>query len=275
MKKLVFLLTLGLLLQGLAYPQAKINFSLANPHLEGAYWAIDLRCQILTATPWRVGSSNMRVDFVTFPSGSATVKPDSSASGANPNIHQNSNYGTMTTTSITGGTAISLNVVRLGNCYRFTTGGPYVIGRIRFNRVNPAGCIRLTIRTNSVVQDSITQWLNPADWTTTVDTTCIRLDSLTGMDPSASLPTKYELYQNYPNPFNPSTTIKYDIPKPGIVNITVFDILGKEIDKLVNGYQVPGRYEIRWDATGYSSGSYFIKIEAGDFTAIRKMVFMK
>ncbi|MBN8586045.1 MAG: T9SS type A sorting domain-containing protein [Ignavibacteria bacterium] len=96
-------------------------------------------------------------------------------------------------------------------------------------------------------------------------------------------PDKYSLSQNYPNPFNPVTNIKFDIPKSGFVKITVYDLLGREITTLVNEQMKPGSYNVDWDASNYSSGVYFYKIEAGDpstgsgrsFVVSRKMVLIK
>ncbi|HEY5122801.1 MAG TPA: T9SS type A sorting domain-containing protein [Ignavibacteria bacterium] len=80
---------------------------------------------------------------------------------------------------------------------------------------------------------------------------------------------------NYPNPFNPITKIRYDLPKNGYVKLVVFDALGREIETLVNEKQSPGTYEVTFDASQYSSGVYFYKIEAGDFNAMKRMVLIK
>ena len=89
------------------------------------------------------------------------------------------------------------------------------------------------------------------------------------------VPTEYSLSQNYPNPFNPTTNIKYQITKNNNVKLTVFDILGKEVEVLVNEKQTPGAYSINWNADKYSSGVYFYKIESGSFTSVKKMILLK
>jgi len=89
------------------------------------------------------------------------------------------------------------------------------------------------------------------------------------------LPTNYYLAQNYPNPFNPSTKITYSIPQSSKVVIKVFDLLGNEIETLVNEEKTTGTYEITWYATGLPSGVYFYRIQAGDFIQTKKMVLMK
>ena len=88
-------------------------------------------------------------------------------------------------------------------------------------------------------------------------------------------PTQFELTQNYPNPFNPSTVINYSIPVNGMVSLKVFNVLGQEVATLVNEMQTVGNYKATFNATSLSSGVYFYKIEAGNFTSVKKMMFLK
>jgi len=90
-----------------------------------------------------------------------------------------------------------------------------------------------------------------------------------------NLPNKFELSQNYPNPFNPSTQINYSIPKEGFVKITVFDILGREIQTLVNEVKKPGFYAVDFKASNLSSGFYLYKLESGNFVETKKMMLLK
>ena len=92
---------------------------------------------------------------------------------------------------------------------------------------------------------------------------------------SVETPENFSLSQNYPNPFNPVTNIKFDIPKSGFVKITVFDLLGREITKLVNEQMQPGSYNVDWDASNYPSGVYFYKLETEGFIESKKMVLVK
>jgi hypothetical protein len=92
---------------------------------------------------------------------------------------------------------------------------------------------------------------------------------------STEIPSAYSLSQNYPNPFNPATNIKFAIPKNEFVKITVFDMLGKEIETLVNEQLQPGTYETNWNASNYPSGVYFYKLSAGDFSETKKMLLLK
>ncbi|HKB87379.1 MAG TPA: T9SS type A sorting domain-containing protein [Ignavibacteriaceae bacterium] len=85
----------------------------------------------------------------------------------------------------------------------------------------------------------------------------------------------YHLAQNYPNPFNPTTMISYSIPNDGNVSLKIYDVLGKEIKTLVNGYQQAGIHSINFAASGLSSGIYFYKMEAGSFSTIKKMLLLR
>ena len=90
-----------------------------------------------------------------------------------------------------------------------------------------------------------------------------------------SVPVSYFLAQNYPNPFNPTTKISYAIPKKSFVTIKIFDVLGKEVFQLVNQEKSAGKYEAGFDASAFSTGVYFYKIQAGDFVETKKMILLK
>ncbi|RPI12778.1 MAG: T9SS C-terminal target domain-containing protein [Ignavibacteriae bacterium] len=89
------------------------------------------------------------------------------------------------------------------------------------------------------------------------------------------IPKEYALSQNYPNPFNPLTKINYALPQGVKVSIKVYDILGRLVKELVNEYKDAGNYTITFDGTNYASGVYFYRIEAGTFSAVKKMVIVK
>lgn len=89
------------------------------------------------------------------------------------------------------------------------------------------------------------------------------------------LPYKYELLQNYPNPFNPSTKIKYSIPQLSNVVIIAFDILGNEIETLINEEKQVGTYEVTWYAENLPSGVYFYQLKAGSYIETKKVVLLK
>jgi len=92
---------------------------------------------------------------------------------------------------------------------------------------------------------------------------------------STEVPDKYSLHQNYPNPFNPSTKIKFDIAKSGFASLVIFDITGKEIAKLVNQNLNSGTYEFNFNAAALPSGIYFYKLEAENFSSVKKMSLIK
>jgi subtilisin-like proprotein convertase family protein len=91
------------------------------------------------------------------------------------------------------------------------------------------------------------------------------------------LPDEYYLSQNYPNPFNPSTKIRYSIPSGANVELKVFDILGRETAVLVKGYKTAGNYEVEFSTIGkaISSGIYFYKLTAGNFSSVKKLIILK
>ena len=91
----------------------------------------------------------------------------------------------------------------------------------------------------------------------------------------SDIPVVFSLKQNYPNPFNPTTNIQYDLPSDNFVSIKIFDITGREITTLVNEFKTAGRYSVGFNGTNLSSGIYYYKIEAGNFSQVRKMLLIK
>ncbi len=88
-------------------------------------------------------------------------------------------------------------------------------------------------------------------------------------------PLTFSLRQNYPNPFNPSTSIRYGIAKLSYVNLSVYNILGKKIKTLINGEQPAGNYSVDFNASNLSSGIYFYKLTAGNYSSMKKMILLK
>ncbi|MBL7129162.1 MAG: T9SS type A sorting domain-containing protein [Ignavibacteria bacterium] len=104
----------------------------------------------------------------------------------------------------------------------------------------------------------------------------VRVGSVTSLGPVlTTLPVTYSLEQNYPNPFNPSTVIKFAIPEKEFVKLSVFDVLGKEIDVLVRSEIDAGTYEYEFNMNDLPSGVYFYTLSAGYFKATKKMVLLK
>jgi hypothetical protein len=107
----------------------------------------------------------------------------------------------------------------------------------------------------------------------------LSVDMATALE-SISLPTSYVLEQNYPNPFNPETTIRYSIPEAGNVRLIIYSLKGKIVKELTNGFKEVGFHRVTWDGKNdsresVSSGIYIYRMDSGNFSKIRKMVFLK
>ena len=94
------------------------------------------------------------------------------------------------------------------------------------------------------------------------------------------IPKKFALHQNYPNPFNPITTLRYDLPEGALVNVTIYDMMGRVVKTMVNSQQNAGFKSVRWNATNdkgfqVSAGLYLYTIQAGEFRKTKKMVLLK
>ena len=98
---------------------------------------------------------------------------------------------------------------------------------------------------------------------------------IVGIEDGPIVSKQFSLSQNYPNPFNASTTIQYDLVKDSPVNIGIYDILGQRVVTLVNQKQPAGHHQVIWNATDVSSGIYFYKLSAGDYSETKKMVLLK
>ena len=99
-------------------------------------------------------------------------------------------------------------------------------------------------------------------------------------EPEPFAPEQFSLHQNYPNPFNPVTTLRYDLPENNLVNITIYDMMGRKVKTLINKTQNAGYRSIIWDATNdygkpVSAGIYLYQIQAGEYISTKKMVLLK
>jgi photosystem II stability/assembly factor-like uncharacterized protein len=100
-------------------------------------------------------------------------------------------------------------------------------------------------------------------------------DMITDVEELNSPPSQYLLFQNYPNPFNPSTKISWQSPLSGWQTLKVYDVLGNEVDVLVNEYKDAGIYDIEFNSSELTSGVYFYQLKAGDYVNTKKMILMK
>jgi photosystem II stability/assembly factor-like uncharacterized protein len=99
--------------------------------------------------------------------------------------------------------------------------------------------------------------------------------TLTAINDMKPVVQRFSLEQNYPNPFNPSTSIKYNIAKPGLVKIDVYNTLGQRVKELVNEVKESGSYNISFNSSSISSGIYFYNIETPQFSQVKKMIILK
>jgi hypothetical protein len=90
-----------------------------------------------------------------------------------------------------------------------------------------------------------------------------------------SQPKAYGISDAYPNPFNPVTSFEYTMPEDGMVRVAIYDINGRMVSELVNGYQSAGSYPVVWDAQELSSGVYMVNMTAGNYSTIQKVMLIK
>ncbi len=103
----------------------------------------------------------------------------------------------------------------------------------------------------------------------------VSVNVVTGIASRNAAPAQFALLQNHPNPFNPSTTIRFDLAADRDVALRVYNALGQVVAVLVAGRRAAGSYSVSWDASGYASGVYFYRLEAGNFVATKKLVVLK
>jgi hypothetical protein len=273
MKKIISIIVFIFLIAA-SLPAQKVNFSLNNARIDGDKFLIDVYANVYMSQIWNVGPTCIRIRYwTTDPANGITLVSEDPVTNANINLSNNSSYYDMTSTSIMGDTAVSLNIQQLltGSSFPLSSGA-YWFGTLKFNYLSPNCCINMAFLTNSAVFNGIgTPMANPADWTYTDPPPCI-----VGVENNIKeVPTTYTLSQNYPNPFNPSTSIKYSMPKAGFVSLKVYDILGREVASLVNQHKSAGTYIVDFNASTLTSGMYFYKLETNDFVAVKKMVLVK
>ena len=167
-----------------------------------------------------------------------------------------------------------VNYYENGNVSNFTisdVNGNYNISNLLPGSYNVASdkIEYLPVRRKLVNVDFANSIINNVDFTLTPQ-------SVTSTEETpATVVTKYTLMQNYPNPFNPVTNISFALPEKANVKLTVYNILGKEIATLINGNLSAGEHTVSFDASNLSSGVYFYRIQAGNFTSTRKMTYLR
>jgi hypothetical protein len=274
MKKIISLIVLIFLIAA-SLPAQKVNFTLNNERIEVDKFVIDVYANVLTGQSWNVGPTNIRIRYWTVdPANGMSFIPESQVPNAYVSLSNNANYYTMTSTSILSDTALSLNIQLLmtGSAYTLQQGA-YWLGTLKFNLTNPNCCIMMAFMPGSSVFSGLwTPMTYMTDWTFTDPPPCLTSAITQKIE---EVPSDYKLSQNYPNPFNPTTSIKFAIPKSGFVTLKVYDILGRQITELVNQFKSTGTYIVDFDASAFTSGMYFYKLEVNDFVAVKKMVLVK
>jgi hypothetical protein len=179
---------------------------------------------------------------------------------------------------------------RNSTTHYFAFGVPGVQDSLHYVKLNPAGTYTEYVRMNS--QNFITVSYGPKPGFRFVNgDSCYVVYSeygpinvwsaagcsgpVIGIGNNVQTVSEYSLSQNYPNPFNPTTAIHYGISKNGLVKLTVYDILGKEVATLVNEVKTAGNYIVDFNASSLPSGVYFYKLVSGDYTGLKKMILIK
>ncbi len=163
--------------------------------------------------------------------------------------------------------------------------GPLTFDSLKFKFLDSSRTLILVAKTSSSASATQTVNLGITDtnqviayYTTRPFSTNFPFGTITSAENNNEQNLTYSLSQNYPNPFNPATIIEYSLAKPGFVQIKVYNVLGKEIATLVKGLKSEGEYRVEFDVNFYknlSSGIYYYKIEAGEYTDIKKMMLVK
>jgi hypothetical protein len=99
--------------------------------------------------------------------------------------------------------------------------------------------------------------------------------TVTEVQDEPGIPSEYSMSQNYPNPFNPTTTIKFSLPQSDVTTLTIYDLLGKEVQTLIHKELAAGYHEINFDGGTLGNGVYFYRIQAGNFRATKKLLLLK
>lgn len=137
-----------------------------------------------------------------------------------------------------------------------------------------AGPINLNNNDSVAVGFAVIKGNDLADLRTNKNAAAIKFGVIGIEQISSIVPEKFALYQNYPNPFNPSTTIKFDVPKSGIVKLNVFDIIGREVSSFSQMLS-PGVYKYELNDPSLASGVYFYRLQTDQFTDTKKMILLK
>jgi hypothetical protein len=147
-----------------------------------------------------------------------------------------------------------------------STSGAHAVRTIQYSILAANGASATVLAADTLQPNSGTINVSGVSWSN---------PGLTDVRLSDAVPGDFALRQNYPNPFNPTTMINYQLPAASDVKLVVYDMLGREVAVLVNERETPGSYEVKFDASGLSSGAYFYRLHAGDFVQTRKLLLTR
>lgn len=189
-------------------------------------------------------------------------------------------YGHNPECSITGGYVYrGVNVPELTGKYIYGDYCSRKIWSLEYDGITPPTNQLLLTAPGSITSFGVDQ--NNEIYVTSSNGKIYRFSPTVTGNENVTNPTGYFLEQNYPNPFNPSTIIRYSIPEESSVKISIYNSLGKEIDTIANGIKQKGYYEGTWNAEGFSSGVYYVKMNAQStssdkiYSNVIKMLFLK
>ncbi len=178
------------------------------------------------------------------------------------------NYS-LTVTDNQGATGKATGQITVG-----TSGGNLVLVNPSSGTISSGGSetITLTLNAQNLSEGTYTGQVNI---TTNGGNITIPIDYLVDVEKLSSIPNEYQLSQNYPNPFNPTTVIEFSLPQTSNVSLKIYDALGREIKNLISDEKSAGSYKVSFDASTFSSGVYFYKLDTEIFSKIKKMLLIK
>jgi hypothetical protein len=143
---------------------------------------------------------------------------------------------------------------------------------------NPGDTLKL--RADNATNGTRSYVYNGSSWVGVGYNLRVRAIVTSGAGPSSvetaeGTPERYELLQNYPNPFNPTTTIGFSIPVQNRVTLKIFNLLGQEVETLINDDYAAGKYRVQWQPVGLATGTYFYRLQAGSYTESRRLLLLK
>jgi len=168
-------------------------------------------------------------------------------------------------------TAISSNGWIVNYYESFHYAGPGETIAVDFDLMVPPSAMATTDQIEFTVTSGIDDLVTVSGNVLTTVSEATDVDS----DGGSSLPGDFKLYQNYPNPFNPATTLSFDLPSSSVVNLFVYDLLGRKVSEFDLGVKSAGNYSFTFDAKALSSGVYFYKIETENSSAMKRMMLLK